>query len=140
MSRRSCADESICFCAMESNLTALSRESYRPCGHGKCASAAGGPPSHSMVTACDGNTHISFLTTLPGRSSVFLQNGHRVRKRSSNAVRSVRARQATQSRCLQHCCVTPRFGQPGIAQRKPCLLPEFLANLCRILRLASGCA
>ena len=82
---------------------------------------------------------MSFFTTLSGRSSVFLQYGHRVRKRSSNAVRSVRAWQATQSGCLQHFCLTPRLGHPGMAQRGRRLLANFLANLYESSRLAQGC-
>ena len=90
-----------------------------------------------MAAACDGNARISFFTTLSGRSRVFLQYGHRVRKRSSNAVRSVCARQATQSGCLQQFCLTPRLGHPGMAQRRRRLPAAFLANLYIILDQAA---
>ena len=82
---------------------------------------------------------MSLFTTLSGRSSVFLQKGHRVRNRSSKAVRSVCAKQPLQSGCLQHACLTPRFAQPGMAQRGRRLLANCLAILERNVRLPPGC-
>ena len=103
----------------------------------KWAITPGGPPSHSIVVACVGHAAAIRRFTAPtGTRIVVRQKGHRIRKRSSSAVRRHRARHFAQSGCGQHRPAKPRAEQPGRAQRRRLPRPTLLAKLER--RMASG--